>query len=244
MIKLENISLIGANTNRTKAYVQVLLKNGFQFSHVYILSLDRAALEAELENYQAENQEAEFFDPKEPLLYTLERAGNSYTFLDTEDINELDCSKIPVDYLVYSGLGGQILKRHLFETGKQFIHVHAGILPQFRGSTTVYYSMLKERTCGATAIFLSPGIDEGNIITMERFPMPKAGISIDYIYEPYTRACVLLKAMKEYMESGLFGNVKQSGANANIYYIIHPVLKHIALKLTEESGTNELWNKS
>jgi methionyl-tRNA formyltransferase len=99
-------------------------------------------------------------------------------------------------------------------------------LPECRGSTTIYYSILIENTCWASAIFLTPGIDEGNVIAVSSSPPPPA--NVDYIYEPYIRAMVLKKALEEYIEKGKFTETRQESEQGNTYYVIHPVLKHIA----------------
>ena len=225
----ENVSLIGADTARTKAYLQVMLQNGYRFSRAYIMTHDRARLEQEEAAYVPKEAASEYFDLNEPVLYTLGRTCTPVTFLDTEDINSVDLGKITEEYLVFSGVGGQILKKELFDKGKRFIHVHPGILPQFRGSTTIYYSMIKARSCGASAIFMSPGIDEGEVIAQETFPLPGRSVDVDHVYEPYIRAVVLVKAISGYVQRGEFSAVKQRQDGANTYYIIHPVLKHIAL---------------
>ena len=38
---------------------------------------------------------------------------------------------------------------------KKFLHVHGGYLPDYKGSTTNYYSLINENTIGASAIFLT-----------------------------------------------------------------------------------------
>ena len=134
-----------------------------------------------------------------PILYSLKKAQIKYMLVNNKDINSDEMKNIikglSQKYFIYSGYGGYILKPHLFQLGKKFIHVHAGLLPEYRGSTTAYYSYLKNDCFGATAIFLSEGIDEGKVITKEIFDLPKERVDIDYIYEPYTRAQVLIKAI-------------------------------------------------
>jgi methionyl-tRNA formyltransferase len=233
-MKIKEVGLIGGNTARTKAYLQVLLSNNLEINKCYIMSCNIDSMEKESKQYQKnESNEETYFSVNEPLLYTLRKYNLPYEIIASEDIN----SKIVMDkikqieenYLIYSGFGGQILKAPLFETGKKFIHVHAGILPQYRGSTTVYYSMINEKKCGASAIFLNEKIDEGDVIACEEFPIPLDGTNIDYIYEPWTRAKVLQRALEDYVNNGSFKTTKQTGGNENTYYIIHPVLKHIAL---------------
>lgn len=97
------------------------------------------------------------------------------------------------------------------------------------GSTTAYYSFLQEKEFGATAIFLNEGIDEGEIITQATFPVPEEMVNVDYIYEPYIRSQVLMKAIGQYLEMGELLSSGQNMEGAETYYIIHPLLKHLAI---------------
>ena len=72
--------------------------------------------------------------------------------------------------IIYSGPAGAILKETVLNLGKKFLHVHPGIVPKFRGSTTIYYSLLKEGTVGASAFFMDRKIDQGPIIRQDTFP--------------------------------------------------------------------------
>ena len=74
-------------------------------------------------------------------LYTIHKAQLPYTLISTDSINSNSAieaiSKAEEGNLIYSGFGGQIIKKEVFDTGKTFVHVHSGILPNYRGSTTV-----------------------------------------------------------------------------------------------------------
>ena len=48
-----------------------------------------------------------------------------------------------------------LLKEKILDTGKKFLHIHGGYLPDYKGSTTNYYSLINENTIGASAIFLT-----------------------------------------------------------------------------------------
>ena len=45
--------------------------------------------------------------------------------------------------LIYSGYGGTLLRAEVLGTGKKFLHIHGGYIPDYKGSTTNYYSVLK-----------------------------------------------------------------------------------------------------
>ena len=88
---------------------------------------------------------------------------------------------------------------------------------------------MQEKIFGATAIFLSEGLDEGEILAQDTFEMPKETVDIDYIYEPFLRSKVLIKVLQQYVENGCLVSEKQGSQAAETYFIIHPVLKHLAL---------------
>lgn len=235
---LQDIVLLASNTARTKAYLQSMIKENKIPSFCIVYTNDYGSMIEEEEQYRKSEDKADkcdikYFDINIPLLYSLKEAQVKYSVIENKDINSLEMSecisKISQQYIIYSGYGGYILKEHLFKLGKKFIHVHAGILPRYRGSTTVYYSLLQENLIGATAIFLNEGIDTGEIITQNTFSIPNEKVDIDYIYEPYTRACVLMEAINIYIKDGIIESKSQDCEDEETYFIIHPVLKHIAI---------------
>ena len=237
MLKLDNIACVLADTTRSKAYMQILLTNGLQPAKCLVLT-DCLEPSKDLQ-YDNRAWDGQYFDLNEPILYTLAKYAVDYDILPVKDINEAAVAEavkqLAAGYIVYSGYGGAILQPHLFRLGKQWLHVHAGMLPAYRGSTTAYYSLLNNNKIGASAIFLNEQIDEGNVICAREFPPCKDGRLIDYIYEPYVRACVLLEALQGYVENGEFASLPQEAGAAETYFIIHPVLKHLAiLGLTNE----------
>lgn len=230
---LDEFALLASDTARTKAYLQAMIREGMLPGTCIVYSDDIKKMQLELEQYQESNLNEQYFNIAKPILYSLHSAGIPYLLIENKDINSdrmLDILKgLKQQYLIYSGYGGYILKSHLFQINKEYIHVHAGILPQYRGSTTIYYSFLQEKVFGATAIFLNEGIDEGEIIAQETFDVPIEHVDIDYIYEPYIRSRVLIKVMKQYAETGKLTCKEQKCDGAETYFIMHPVLKHLAL---------------
>ena len=230
---LSDVACVFADTTRSQAYIQAMVRNGVKPAKCFILAASPDEMRKADEQFKSEGRQ--YFNIDEPLLETIEKNQIEYAFLGTRDINDpavVDViSMIPQQYLIYSGYGGYILQPHLFQLGKRWIHVHAGILPAYRGSTTAYYSLLNNGRIGATAIFLNEQIDEGDIIAEREFLPPADGTLIDYIYEPYIRSCVLVDALRMYRESGEFFTKSQNSGDkvAETYFIIHPVLKHIAI---------------
>lgn len=134
------------------------------------------------------------------------------------------------DIIVYSGYGGGILQARYFGLNKRFIHIHAGALPHYRGSTTCYYSLLERGEICASAMILDERLDCGDVIADFRLDM--AGIralhntDIDTGIEPYIRAQALLGALCSLRAQGVGSAQVGQGET---YYRIHPVLKHLAI---------------
>ncbi len=67
-----------------------------------------------------------------------------------------------------------------------------------------------------------------------RYPPPPAGVDIDYFYDSAIRADLMTEVLLGWQEQGELDRVTADGAGAD-YYVIHPVLKHLAL-LSLEAG--------
>ena len=79
---------------------------------------------------------------------------------------------------------------------KKFLHVHPGLLPKFRGSTTIYYSYLLESKIGCSVIILEGGIDEGSIVYEKEYKILDKEIDFDYLLDPLVRAKTLVEFFK------------------------------------------------
>jgi methionyl-tRNA formyltransferase len=161
----------------------------------------------------------------------------------SDRVEEIDCSNINSDVVfdklkteiqdaqlvVYSGFGGQIVNSKLLTLGASFLHAHSGWLPNYRGSTTIYYSLLEGNGCGVSVILLSPDIDCGPIVARRRYPIPPNQIDIDYVYDPATRADLLVDVLANWQSSGVLPTtLPQSDLDGDCYFVIHPILKHLS----------------
>ncbi len=231
---LDDFALLAADTARTKAYLQLMLKNDLKPSLCVVYTEDFEAMVRLEKAYEGSHDFGKYFNRDIPLLTLLNDYSLPYIVVDDKDINSKSMmqtiTELKQKYIIYSGYGGGILKPHLFEMGKKFLHVHAGMVPEYRGSTTAYYSIIDNGNIGITAFFLAPGLDDGKVICQHEYELPGENIDIDYIYEPYLRAKELVCALNQYLENGVFSPIIQDESKAETYFIIHPVLKHIAIK--------------
>ena len=139
---------------------------------------------------------------------------------------------------IYSGYGGVLLKKQILSIGKNFLHIHGGYLPDFKGSTTNYYSLIKENSIGASAIFLTQEIDSGPIFLRKKYQSPEKKEFIDHIYDSAARAKVLIETLESFKKSGEFSPLKGEFKKGNTYYVIHNFLKNIEI-LSKRRNHNE-----
>jgi methionyl-tRNA formyltransferase len=214
---LRDIGMLGADTARTHAYLRALRDHDLLPSELVFLNRPGAA-------------------SQRGIVELARSAGVHVTLVDADDINDEAVVKVierlAQRYFIFSSLPGSIVRKRLFATGKQLIHVHPGRLPDFRGSTTIYYSLIAERKIEATALLLNEKIDAGPIIGRASFRVPADRRMIDGEFDPDIRASLLTTVMRDYAERGDFNAVEQSVAVGDTYFIIHPVLKHLAILAT------------
>ena len=112
---------------------------------------------------------------------------------------------------------------------KKFLHVHGGYLPEYKGSTTFYYSILQEKYVVYSAIFLSEKIDSGPILLRKKFPIPINSEDFDHIEDPKMRAALLIEVLLRFIETGRWEEEQIINIETPYYFIIHPVLKNLAI---------------
>jgi methionyl-tRNA formyltransferase len=235
-------SMLLINNNRSKAYLQNLIKNGLIPAKIILLNDKNIDLPEHTENDKIISKDTNqkfirklddldiSFDEKEHVLSTIEKNNINYIVIDTLDINAVEVveevSKISTEYIVYSGPGGTILRKDILSKGKKFIHVHPGWLPKYRGSTTIYYSMLINSEVGASVILFEEGIDEGPILYKKIYKIKEKGIDFDYVLDPLVRAKTLVEFFKQ---KNINLTIQEKCKNANTFYIVHPFIKHASI---------------
>ena len=225
-MKIKEIGIILTPTFRAMAYLQRLISNGLYPNFAIVLKGDNADFLEKINK----NNDLNLFDEFVDFKASLDKHEIEYQEIDSIDCNDkevIDAVKNRNEgYFIFTG--GGILKEDILNLDKKFIHVHPGIVPQYRGSTCMYYSIIKEGNCGATAFFMSKKIDEGDIISKKQFEKPNTD-NIDYAYDCHMRSSLLVDIMKQYTKEGKFNLEPQNPDEGEAYFIIHPVLKHLAI---------------
>ena len=224
MIK-ENIAFLLHPSLRGRAYIQRMIKNDLIPSE--ILLMDDVSSKIEIPS----NLEfADFYNPYEKPSTTLTDNNIDYSVVSSTNCNDslvIDQLKnIKSTWVIFSG--GGILQKEILSIGKNFIHVHPGKLPQYRGSTCFYYSIIKESKCFCTGFVMDEKLDSGKIIKSEEFNPPK-GVDFDYVFDPWMRSVTMVNILNDLNFSKEVKLYENKPKNSEMYYIIHPVLKHISI---------------
>lgn len=246
----KNISqavVVLADTLRSRGYAQVIAHAGLKVGAVVIVE----ALEGPSRWGQSNEPPAPdtslgggYFVPdlRIPLKETCRTLTNDVRIFRTGTVNDgavvEAVAELRPELVVFSGFGGEIVKENFLNAAGKVLHMHAGWLPDYRGSTTIYYSILRSGRCGVSAILLNSEIDEGAILCRKTYPMPPSGMDIDYLYDSLIRSDTLLEVLSYLQRNGsLPDGVAQNADSGETYYIIHPVLKHLAILSMAVAGS-------
>ena len=220
---LNKVAMVAADTTRTKYYLRELIRNKFFPTYVLLLLNYNEKLLPGQDSGESERE----------LVELLKNAGIEYDISPNSDINSNEVLTIISNRVelvfIFSGFGGVLLGDDILSIGKKFLHIHGGYLPDYKGSTTNYYSLINENTIGASSMFLTKEIDCGPVLLRKKFSPPKNRTEIDHIYDSEARAKVLIETLEYYVESGSFNFELENNKGGETFYIIHPVLKHLSI---------------
>jgi methionyl-tRNA formyltransferase len=235
---IPRVAFLAADTMRSRGYAQALVASGARLGRVVIVNVPGGAQRLGQSDAapSSDGSLGAYFVPDLdiPLEETCKMLSDNVVILETGTVNAPDViAALPADafdFIVYSGFGGELVGRDLLDDSAPLLHMHAGWLPDYRGSTTTFYSWLRDGTCGASAICLSAQIDQGEILGRKRYPPPPVGMDIDYLHDAVLRSDLLLSVMTHLARTGeLPQPLSQQAEEGDTYYIIHPVLKHLAI---------------
>lgn len=231
---LPDLAMIAAPTLRARAYLQAMIGIGVAPSRILRLPGDTVLPPEHGQPVTVDYPAGRWnFRPAEFLERTMAGHGITEQTMVGNDVNDpafVDCLRaIPEPVILYCGPGGQILKQEALTCGKRFLHIHGGFVPDYRGSTAFYYSLLRDGVIGASALWLDQGIDTGRILARDCYaPLP--GQSVDYISDPCARADLLLRVIGQRVAEGQWPEGEPIDQPGETYFVIHPLLKHLALR--------------
>jgi methionyl-tRNA formyltransferase len=220
---------------RSLAYLAMLRSLNWTPREVVLLQGEIGCLEA----VRAEDREfgysRKYFDPSVDLESYLEDVPEVLR-VDGIDVNSTAVHRAlgQCSSEVFLFTGGGILSGETLRLGKSLLHCHPGWVPDYRGSTCFYYSLLQENALGATAFLMDEHIDTGAVLARSRFRCnlrvtPSQPLFMDYILDPYIRACTLRKALLARLRSGAWGAFPQEPDGRQAFFVMHPWLRHLAI---------------
>ena len=221
------IGIILTSDERSKAYLQKSIQNNIMFDEIIFLNDNREEKQYLIEEINISKTYG--FDISISVKSTLTKRNLKYMEFNFVDINHsslIDYVRdLDVDFLIFTG--GGILRHDILNCGKKFVHLHPGIVPEYRGSTCFYYSIIKDNECGVTVFEMNEGIDTGSVIYQKTFEKPN-NLYLDHVYDPYIRSDTLMEVLlNNILEKENFK--KQNPNEGETYFVIHPILKHIAI---------------
>lgn len=131
------------------------------------------------------------------------------------------------EMVVFAGASGQLVGADLLRIAP-VLHLHPGQLPEFRGSTTIYWSLLCGEPVSVTAIYLSEEIDQGRVVAHGDVASPTPESDIDGLYDAGIRAMMLRTVMSS---NAIPPPSKAQPCGGADFYVVHPVLKNVAIAM-------------
>lgn len=233
---LDDTIMIAADTARSKAYAQAMADQGIAIKGAILFCANKpkAGQTEAVPDRNWPDSPVYLPDLSISLENSLKRICGMLKPITADNVNAPPITKAIEDLnpslIIYSGYGSQIVGEHLINGQAPFLHIHSGWLPDFRGSTTTYFHLLTTGDCGVSAILLEKDIDTGPILARKAYPKPPANIDIDYLYDNAIRANLLCEVLSYYEKNHILPkHIHQKSETGNTYYVIHPILKHIAI---------------
>jgi methionyl-tRNA formyltransferase len=239
---LRGVILLAADGARSRAYIQALVN-----AQIYPASVILFGVNEVPQSYKdiLVNSLRGIFLPdiNQPVVHTCRSVGIPITCFSDENVNATVINeavrKLSPEIVIYAGASGQIVSKDSLSTAPHFLHMHSGRLPNQRGSTTLYYSLLAGLNPAVSAILLDSNIDTGPIVMSRDYPFPPADMDLDFLYDSAIRADLLVRVMFEYQKTGSLNGINQVYKECEMhYFVIHPVLKHLGM-LSLNKSTND-----
>lgn len=206
-------SIILSNNERSHSYLNLLL------------------VKKKFPNFVIHLESKESNEYKRKILSLIYKNKLNFKSFNSNNIDNKKVEKFILNLkdklIIYSGYSGIIIRSTSILKKKKLLHSHSGKLPDFKGSTTIFYSLIKQRKIYCTTLILSNKIDKGKILLIKKYPPLKNLRFLDK-YDNKIRALNMLETLNNFTRLNKIN--KKYKDNFSQYYIIHPVLRYIALK--------------
>ena len=205
----KNLSIIIADTKKSEIYFKEIKKNKIPIEEIFFYSKKKSCkLLSEIKKYSLKKK---------------------IRIFKTNNINTKILAKAifrsTSDFILFSGNDAEIIKNKSI-LKKKIIHCHPGLLPKYKGSTVLYYSIIQDNSVHVSLILISKEIDGGKVLFTKKFKPPKNKQDIEIEYDNYIRANTLISFLKTNKSVVR----KQKDKYQNYYYIAHPIIRKIIIE--------------
>ena len=201
------INLILSETPRSLIYLNKIIKHKIKINKIILYSKKFG------EVYKFINKK----NKKNLLIYCKSNNINSITIDKNLKLNKKNIN-------IISTYPGEIVNNSSL-LKKKLLHCHPGDLPRFKGSTTIYYSLLLKKRICVTIFIMSKSIDIGEIVYKKYFEKPKDIKKIETSFDTNIRALTLIDFLKNKKNI----NYLNIGDKFLSYYIAHPIIRQLVL---------------
>jgi len=213
----KKFSLIISNTARSFEYLKCLSNS--KLIPEYILYLNN---NSNNKFFKIFKKKKFFFSNLKPKIFKTKKINKSVSkYILSHKTNNI----------IYSGYPGIILKNKKLLSQKNLIHSHPGKLPEYKGSTTIYYSLLKDKKIFCSTLILNNKIDSGEVLFIKKYSIPKNIKKIDKDFDNKIRSKNILLYLKKCRSK----NIVSKNKNTYPYFVIHPLLRSIVFKKYEKN---------
>jgi len=220
----------------SKIFLQNILNRiRYQFRSKTTLPAAEKNVIRELNSYLRENNIFST-DLTQPTKHILDNINWSYYEINVININDNNLItflefNVEEKYLIFTG--GGILRNKILSLDKRFIHIHPGIVPKVKGSDCFLWSVLLYKSIGMSGFFMNEGIDTGDIIIQEEYPLPNFKMELSLISssglknilinycDPHYRAETLIRMFINNHDPSLWTVKKQVQGEGRQYYSMH-----------------------
>ena len=201
------INLILSESPRSLIYLKQLYKHNIKINKIILYSKKAGRVFKFIKNKKIDNL----------LIYCRLNNINSDTISKNLKSNNSNIN------IVSTYAGEIIINRSLLK--QKLIHCHPGDLPDFKGSTTIYYSMILKKKICVTVFIMSKKIDEGKILYKKKFKLPKNPKDIEGSFDNNIRSLALV----EYLKNRPINYILNAKNKILSYYIAHPITRQLVL---------------
>lgn len=204
------INLLLSNTKRSIEYLKAINKKNLKINKLVIYV-----------------KKKKLFTKK----YFNKKFINIISIINTNNVNDPAVDNAfnvkKTDINIVSTYAGEIVSNKNL-LSKKLLHCHAGNLPEFKGSTTIYYSLILKKNIYVSLFEMNNKIDSGKVLFKKKFSKPKKMINIEKNFDNEIRAKTLIDYL---LNKKVVRNIKFAKSKKNYldYYIAHPIIRQIVL---------------